>query len=499
MTRKSSASDQRFNVALDPKLDSPLYVQIRDQFRALIDKKMLSEGERLPPVRALAKKLGVNQITIARAYRELSDLNLTQGRRGGGTYVRSRRIERSEGSFRRDVIFASGALLADRLYELSRAPGVIAFTSNYPVPDPAIVEEYRACLKIAIEESFDDCFHYDPPAGRPLARSEAARYLAGKGIGVAADHVLMTSGAQQAIDLVIRGLIGAGATAIVERPGYYGTINALKAAGARILEVPMEEDGMRIDVLSDYLARHKISLICINPTFQNPTGATTSLAKRREILKMARRYEIPILEDDHSSEWQFSSEAVPPIASLAETGDQVLYVCGLGKWLLPGQRFGILAMPPSLWQPFILAKAGADLHGNGIMQEALGKFLERGRYIRPFERMRSNYALRQATLYKELSERLPDGAKLSKPDGGLSFWLGLPDKADVSELYFRAVRRGVAFLPGETFFASNPSRQMMRVSFGLVPEEELLEGVVRLSGVVRDLIAPASRGRAVMV
>jgi 2-aminoadipate transaminase len=299
---------------------------------------------------------------------------------------------------------------------------------------------------------------------------------------------MVTSGAQQAIDLSVRTLVPPGSPVIVEQPAYYGAINALRSAHARILEVPLEHDGMNLEILKRHLVRHQARFIYTNPTFQNPTGVTTSEHKRRELLTLARQFGAVILEDDHSPELRFAGTAVPAIRALADENDLVLYARGFGKVFLPGLRLGYLIVPDSLRRKLLMAKANTDLHSNSFMQEAAARYLAGRSHSDLLERLRDKYGARQRLLYNSLVAGMPAGTTVSQPEGGLSVWLTLPEGADVSELYFRAVRRGVAFVSGEVFYGSPSDSRSLRVSFGLNRPEELHEGVERLCSVVKDLL-----------
>jgi 2-aminoadipate transaminase len=304
--------------------------------------------------------------------------------------------------------------------------------------------------------------------------------------------VIVTSGAQQAIELVIRLLVSPGSPVIVERPTYYGVVNALRSAGAHILEVPLESDGMDIDTLEAHLSRHRPRLIYTNPTFQNPTGVTTSIEKRRSILGLARKHGVPILEDDHNSELRFAGSPVPSIRALSELDDDVFYVRGFGKVFLPGTRLGYVVTPARARQVLLALKAQNDMHTNGIMQEAMARFLTRKNYPKILERMKSVYATKQRKLIASLSAGMPRGTLIAKPEGGLSLWVTLPAGTEVSELYYRAVRRGIAFVAGDGFYASNVNPRTLRVSFGFVRDDVLEEGVARLCSVAKDLMPPRS-------
>ena len=234
--RPRAIAAERLSLTLSGNNGRALFTQIREHVRDLIARGTLLPGMRLPPVRALARQLGVNQITVAKAYRELAESNLIEGRRGGGSFVR--------GSANQLVVDSPAdttvrPLLAERLFELARAPGVIAFSSNYPAVDDATIADLRDCISFAATEKLDACFHYDPPLGRPELRRQIQIYLKPQGIDTDADNVIVTSGAQQAIDLSVRDLVPPGAPVIVEQPAYYGAINALRGVRARILEVPL--------------------------------------------------------------------------------------------------------------------------------------------------------------------------------------------------------------------------------------------------------------------
>jgi 2-aminoadipate transaminase len=476
--------------------DQPLFVQVREKIRGLIAAGTLVPGMRLPPVRVLAQQLRVSQITVAKAYRELAKSNLVEGRRGGGSFVRAVAPRLRPAARPGDD---AAPLLAERLFELARAPGVIAFSANYPIMDKQTIDEFRGCLTSAAEAALENCFSYDPPLGRSALREQIQIYLRQDGVVADVDDVMVTSGAQQAIDLAVRTLVRPGDAVIIEQPAYYGAINALRNARAQILETPLEPDGMNLEIVERYLAHNEARLICTNPTFQNPTGVTMSEEKRRTLLALARRYGAAILEDDHSHELRFSGEPRPAIRALADEDDLVLYARGFGKTILPGTRLGYLVMPEILKKRLLTAKAHADLHCNNFVQEAVAQFFARQYHRGTIERLRDIYRPRQRTLYQSLVAGMPDGSTVSEPSGGLSLWLTLPEGADVSDLYFRAVRRGVAFVAGDVFYASPSHPRSLRISFGYNRIEEIEEGVQRLCSVVKDLLSRRSARSLVMM
>ena len=493
--RPRAIAAERLTITLSSTDGRPLFMQIHERIRDLIASGTLSPGMRLPPVRTLAAQLGVSQATVAKAYRELNSGNLIDGRRGAGSLVRSFKQQSRPATIPDPN---KQPLLAERLFELARAPGVIAFSSNYPAPDQTCIDEFRVCLTAAMNEKLEACFHYDPPLGRPELRKQIHTYLKNGGTFVEGDNILVTSGAQQAIDLAVRAIVKPGSAVVIEQPAYYGIINALVGARARIIEVPVQQDGMDLEILERHLVRDQIEMIYTNPTFQNPTGVTMSNEKRVALLALARRHRVAILEDDHSHELRFTGQSLPAIRSLADHDDVVLYARSFGKTFLPGMRLGFLVMPEGLRHRLLLAKASADLHCNGLIQEAAALYLSRGGYTNTLERMRAKYGRHQHMLYENLINGMPAGTVLSRPEGGLSLWLTLPEGAEVSELYYRAVRRGVAFVAGDVFYASPSHPRSLRISFGHNRPEELEEGVARLCSVVKDLLGRSNRTLVMM-
>lgn len=480
------------NVEVSRTSGRPIFAQLHEEIEGRIANGDLKPGTRLPPVRALAGALDLNPMTVARAYKDLAERGLIESRAGGGTRVRSPAFPAPKPPSRAAEQAPERALLSERLYELSHAPGVIAFTANFPAVDEGCASEFKACLAEATSQDIRALLHYDPPTGRSALRGSIADYLRERGIAAGDSEIIVTSGAQQAIDMVVRTLVAPGSPVIIERPAYYGVINTLRAVRARILEVPLEDDGMDIEKLEMLLSRHGPSLIYTNPTFQNPTGISTSEEKRTAILKLARKYGAPILEDDHCSELRYSGSSIPAIRASADAGDAVFYVRSFGKVFLPGSRLGYVVAPAHARRSLLAAKAQMDLHTNAIMQEAMALFVARRNYIRIIEQMNKKYGIMQKALIKGFSLGMPGGTVVSRPQGGLSLWITLPESTDVSELYFRAVRRGVAFVAGEVFYASHVNPHTLRVSFGSLSQDALEEGIRRLCSVVNDLVRPRS-------
>ncbi|WP_142850484.1 PLP-dependent aminotransferase family protein [Telmatospirillum sp. J64-1] len=495
------------DIQIDPHLTMPIYMQISSRLSALIQSGELAQGARLPPIRHLAQKLRINPMTVAKAYKELAEGGLTEARKGGGTFVSKPAAGNPEETEPREDEAdektpgeAEGSLTA-RLFELARAPGVIGFTANYPGPDESDVAVFRNHIAaLASDPAADRFFRYDPPNGRQWLREEISAFLLeAHGFVARPGDIMITSGGQQAIDLVARTRLRPGDEVILERPTYFGAINAFKQAGARLLEVPLEQDGPDLDVFERLLRERRPRLAYLNPTFQNPTGITTSLAKRKAILALLREHGVPLLEDDPNSDLRFRGDPVPSFHALREEGDCIYYARGFGKAFLPGIRLGFLLAPERFRNALALAKTTTDLQSNAFMQGALASWLSAGEWRRVLPRLVAIYAQRQEKLVAALRANMPPEVSFQQPEGGLSLWVTLPPSADNRHVYYRAVHRGVAFAAGHVFYASRPENGSLRLSFGLVPDDLVEEGGRRLGSLLKDLSDQGERWPAWMV
>jgi DNA-binding transcriptional MocR family regulator len=477
----------------------PLPVRIRDALILRIQRGELRDGARLPPIRTLAVELAISAMTIAKAYKLLGAAGYAEARTGGGTIARrpaNEQRQASPGAF--PARPSSPGNLSQLLFELARSPGVIGFTGNYPTPELSDAEAFRAALARLTARPCETWFRYDPPAGREELLARLPGFLARHGIAAASGEMLVTSGAQQALDIVVRALVRPGEAVAIERPSYYGLINVLRAAGARIFEVPLQADGLDLDVLEDVLRREQPRLVCVNPTFQNPTGITMSRAKREALLALVRRTGVALLEDDHSPELRFSGAALPSIRALAGPSDPVFYARGFGKVYVPGVRLGVLVAPAAALPRLLEVKTTSDLQSPAIMQGALAEYLADPAYHDRVAAVARTYAARQKHLTDALRSALPPETEWRIPEGGLSLWLRLPPPLDVTGIYYPAARCGVTFAPGEPFYASNPDLGTLRLSFGLTPAELLAEGADRLAAVIRSMAQPSAPASAMV-
>lgn len=483
-------------------LAEPLYGRVRDAIAGRIAEGSFPPDMRLPTVRALAAILNLNARTVARAFKELGERGLIEANRGGGSHVaRPGQPRRRTGGRKADSAAAIAPPgISSRLFELARAPGVIAFTGNYPSVAASDAPVFQRGLAALMQGDADRFFRYDPPGGRDELREALLPFLSAHGLAARPDSIIITSGGQQGLDLVARLCLKPGDSVIVEQPCYFGIINVIRAARAKPISLPVGPNGLDLDAVRDALRRHRPRLIVVNPTFQNPTGYVMPEGARQTLVDLANEYATPILEDDHCPELRYRGHPVLPLRAMRGGEDAVFYTRGFGKVFVPGIRTGFLIAPRVHLQECLSLKATTDLQSPALLQGALADYFSRTDWPAYLERLRGEYRRRQEALHAALTAALgPDGAKISRPDGGLSLWLALPEDADTRELYFNAVRRGVAFAVADSFSLAPGTTSGIRIAFGLTDPAQFAEGVDRLAAVLRSTVLPRQSITSAMI
>jgi 2-aminoadipate transaminase len=362
---------------------------------------------------------------------------------------------------------------------LTARPGVISFAGGLPAPElfdgPGLRDAFVAALGDA-----GRTLQYSTTEGDPALRELIAARLTARGLATGADDVLVTSGSQQALTLVATVTIEPGDRVLVEEPAYLAAIQAFKLAGAEVVPVPCDDDGLDPEAAATLAARYGARLLYTVPTFQNPTGRTLPLSRRQALVELAARSGLWIVEDDPYGELRYSGEAVPSLASLPGAEGCVVAISTLSKVAAPGLRIGWLRPPALLRGPLVVAKQAADLHSSTIDQAAAAGWLARIDLDAHVANLRRIYGERRDALLAGLAEALPQGSTHNRPDGGLFVWARLPDGWDAEPLLARALERDVAFVPGFPFFAGPPDRATLRLSFSAHPPGEIAEGLARL-------------------
>jgi DNA-binding transcriptional MocR family regulator len=488
-------------IVIDRQSRVPLYRQIVDRIRELIRSGALPEGFRLPPERRLAEALGINRSTVLTAYRELKGEGLVDAHVGRGTSVRAMAalapaVGGPPGLPWRQL-FCERALRVQEpvvrdLLELTERRDVISLAVGLPAPELLPLGLLREIFVRLVDDVGPPLLLHCPTEGHTPLRETLSHQLATRGMTCSPAEVLVLSGSQQGLDLVVRALVDPGDVVVVEEPTYVGMLPVLRGAQARVVGVPADAEGMRTDLLATVLEHQRPKLIYTLPTFQNPSGAELALRRRRELLELATRHRVPILEDDPYSELRYDGSPLPSLRALDDSG-QVIYLSTLSKLLFPGLRLGFLAAPRSVVHQLALLKQGTDLHASSVGQLLLERFLSDGHYEPYLQSLRVAYSERRDAMDAALKEDSAVRVRWQRPRGGFYFWCRLPDDVERSRLLAAAADVGVAFLPGDACFFEPPEQAYVRLNFSYPSPEQIRDGVGRFLEAVRRSIRPAHR------
>ena len=361
---------------------------------------------------------------------------------------------------------------------LTQRQGVISFAGGLPAPELFDAAGTRAAFAAALADDVAGrTLQYSTTEGDPALRAAVADRLSVRGLPTHADELLITSGSQQALTLTATVLLEPGDTVLVEEPSYLAALQAFQLAGATVVPVPCDDEGLDPEAAAALAERHAARLLYTIPTFQNPTGRTLPLERREALVAIARRGGFWLLEDDPYGELRYRGEPLPALAAL---DDRVLSLSTLSKIAAPGLRIGWVRAPEPLRKPLAIAKQAADLHSSTVDQAAAARWLEAIDLDARVAELRRAYGPRRDALLAGLRDALPPGSTHNRPDGGMFVWARLPDGWDAAELLHRALARDVAFVPGFPFFAGAPDAATLRLSFTAHGPEEIAEGLGRL-------------------
>jgi 2-aminoadipate transaminase len=377
------------------------------------------------------------------------------------------------------------------ILKVTAQPDVISLAGGLPAPELFPVDEYRRAFEWVLESDGAQALQYGPSEGyRPLRVMIATR-LNGAGARCDANDILITNGSQQALDLIGKIFLNPGDAVMLENPTYLGALQAFNQYQASYVTVPMDDDGMEVDEAERLLAGRDrpVKFIYALPNFQNPTGRSLSLARRKRLVEVASRYGVPIVEDDPYGELRFQGDPLPSLKSL-DTDGTVIYLGTFSKILAPGFRLGWIVADPEAMEALLHGKQPSDLHTGMAQQMATYEVGKDGFIDRHVEHIKEFYRERRDVMLLAIEEHFPSDAHFTRPDGGLFVWAELPAHIDTRELLLDAVKEKVAFVPGQGFHADGGGRNTMRLNFSNVPPDQLREGIRRLGrSIQRRLVA----------
>lgn len=474
----------KMGIPLDSSQSEPLYKQIERWFRRALKAGEFRPGDRLPPTRQLAQELGVSRITVERAYSSLLAEGLVEGRGSGGTVVARRLPEGAS-------IGSLGTWQAQAVAGRNPQPRRPSKRAEALVPeeidlstglgDPLLFDMpafHRVLNTVRLRDGVAALDYGDPLGYRPL-REIIRGILATQGLSVSTDSILVTAGSQQAITLVASSLLRPGDTVLVETPTYNGALDLFRVLGLNVVGVPIDQRGLPLGLVERALQTHRPQLIYTMPTYQNPSGISLDLGRRRGLLDLAARSDVPILEDDFVGDLRYEGRGHPTLKALDRTG-HVIYVSTFSKMLLPGLRTGYLVLEGPVFDLLAEHKRVTDLASAGLIQRTLAEYVGVGRYQTHLKRSVRLYRRRRDLLASALAKWAPR-LRWNLPSGGLFLWLEAPFLSANQDLANLALGVGVRLASGGAFFPDGtPGSSWARLNFAAATESQLEEAARRL-------------------
>jgi len=376
------------------------------------------------------------------------------------------------------------------LFKLLGKPGIISFAGGFPDSAMFDVDGIREAANKALAEEPGAALQYGATEGYQPLREQLSAFMASKGAhDVAPDQLIVTTGSQQALDLLGKTMVSPGDKVIVEGPTFLATIQCFRLYGAEVISAPIDAHGVQTDQLEALMAEHKPKFVYLIPTFGNPSGAMLSAERRKKVLELAVQYQTLVVEDDPYGDLYFGEAPPPSLLAMSASvpGSRALLAhCGsLSKVLSPGLRVGWLIAPPELLAKATMCKQFSDAHTSTFAQATAAQYLKAGRMPATLAHVRKVYAERAQALCNALRKELGGAIEFVQPQGGLFVWARLTGAGgkvqDGGELAKRAINKGVAFVPGAPFYASNPDRATLRLSFATADVAKIEEGIARLA------------------
>jgi 2-aminoadipate transaminase len=456
----------------------PLYGHLVSLLESAISRGELPSGARVPPERELAQRLRISRTTVVSAYRELESRGLLRGYVGRGTFVCAAPEPSGtpfawRGKIASAALRASDTTLRDTLRHSSDSR-LQSLAAGEPAIDCFPTALFQQAIEHALKRDTQAVWRHGPTEGQPVLREAIAERF-----NVPVDSVLVLAGAQQGLDLLARCLIDQGDAVIVDRPGYLGAIQSFRAAGAKMIGWDIARAD--VDELEDVLVRYRPKLIYTNPTFQNPTGVTMPIRTRREVLKLAERYRVPIVEDATYQDLYFAD---PPPPSLRELDGQnlVIHLTSFSKVMAPGLRLGWLSAAPSIVDQIAILKQRLDPHTQNLVQFAMARLIRERSFDAHLKTLRAEHARRALAMIAAIQRHIPGGLlRFARPQGGLYLWCRLPQAMNARAVLDRSLAAGVAFVPGYAFYPDAAGESELRLCFSSVTPSAVDDAVKRLA------------------
>ncbi|MFN8412909.1 MAG: PLP-dependent aminotransferase family protein [Anaerolineales bacterium] len=391
-----------------------------------------------------------------------------------------------------------GSSVIRELLKFTEQPDIISFAGGLPAPEVFPVKEFQEACNRVLTEHGAQALQYSTTEGYLPLREMIARHTGRYSVKINAENIMITSGSQQALDFIGRLFINRGDYVVVESPTYLGALQAWNAYGAQYISVPSDEDGMMVDQLEEAL-RIGPKFIYVLPNFQNPSGSTMSLERRKRLILLADQYGVPIIEDDPYGQLRYDGEHIPSVVYLdslyrndgagGEYTGNVIYLSTFSKLLAPGLRLAWVVAPPKVIRKLVMTKQAADLHTSSFNQHVAYEVAKGGFLDEHVKVIRATYKERRDVMLEMMEEMFPADVHWTKPQGGMFLWGIMPEGVDAAELLKEALERKVAFVPGMAFHPNGGGQNTMRLNFSFSSPEVIREGITRLGTTLKEVLS----------
>lgn len=493
-TMKETQTDEpMIDVPLDRNSGIPLHRQLRRHFTRLIANNELGDGEYLPSTRAIAETLGINRLTALRAFQAMQRAGIIRVQRGRGYYVARHPTRSAAGDIARDLFGAPATYQPQHEHAFSETVRSardipLSFAVGYPDISMLPLKTIRRLFARRLDAFAERDLAYQSPGGHPMLRAQLWRYLAQRGIEQAAEReLLVTNGAQHALDIFVRTFAKKSGFVAMEEPAYYGALAVVRINGFTALPILQDDAGLSVSSLSALCKSRKFDFLYTNPTYNNPTGMTMSRPRREAVVALAREHDFVILEDDTYADLGFGGPRPTSLMELDSDG-RTCHIGSFSKSFMPGLRMGYIVGPKSMIARMTDIHGVNDMCSSTLSQLVLCDALTSGFYDRHVRRMRRTYSARCRIMNEALARELPAGCRYAAPKGGFFYWIRLPEHIDCRELQRRCNAVGVDVALGPDYFSEGYGGNYIRLNFTLLDESEIRLGIRLMADQIRALL-----------
>lgn len=470
--------EEIFRLHLEKTGETPLYQQLAEGIEGLITAGVLLANSKLPPIRKTAEHFGVNSVTIVNAYKYLEKKQLVYSRVGSGTFVSPLPVEHiPEPVAKRNLRSFAGELSVEN---------AINFTSTSLPHEMFPVDEFKLAFNEVLDRDKGGAFRYMDSMGYAPLRRQLCQYLVNFGIQTSLETVQVISGAQQGIDIIAKAMLRYGDVVFVEKPTFYGAAGAFLSRGGKLVEIPLQADGMDLTILENFLKLYHPRFIYMMAYYQTPTGISYSMEKKRRLLELAEKYDTYIIEEDDFYDFYYDKKPILPLKAL-DYKNRVIYIKSFSKILMPGLRMGLLVLPKKIQQAVMEAKYTTDISTSGFIQRALEYYLREFGWSEHAAQARRYGGEKYRKMLSAARKYLSGVAQYGQPNGGVSLWVELPEGVGAEALCSRMLEKNVILTPGSQYDISGEENRHIRLCFMNLSDDKIEVGLKRIGDTIRAM------------